>query len=271
MRAVFILLALLSAYALPAISQSDSIALDGNYQGRNLYIQNPFTDGTSGFCVTKVFVNGSPTKDEIQSSAFEIDFKSLDIKMGDPVQIKIRYKTNCKPKVLNPEVLKPKATFEIVEIKLSADGNLEWITKNESGKLNFIVEQFRWNKWVKLGEVEGVGTQTNNNYSYKVAIHSGKNQVRVKQIDYTNQAKLSRSAELTANICNIEFGPVKTSTDINFTCSDTKVPAETMFEVYDQYGNVVKKGNANKINVSDLKKGLYYLNYDNKMGEFNKK
>jgi hypothetical protein len=44
-----------------------------------------------------------------------------------------------------------------------------------------------------------------------------------------------------------------------------------MYEIYDQYGNVVKKGSGNNVNVADLKKGLYYINYDNKTGEFTKK
>lgn len=46
---------------------------------------------------------------------------------------------------------------------------------------------------------------------------------------------------------------------------------ETMYEIYDQYGNIVKKGFGNKVDVSNLPKGGYFLNYDNKMGEFVKK
>ena len=46
---------------------------------------------------------------------------------------------------------------------------------------------------------------------------------------------------------------------------------ETMYEIYDQYGNIVKKGFGSKLDVSNLPKGGYFLNYDNKMGEFVKK
>jgi hypothetical protein len=41
----------------------------------------------------------------------------------------------------------------------------------------------------------------------------------------------------------------------------------TLYEIYDQYGNIVKRGYANRVEVASLKKDLYYLNYDNKMGE----
>jgi hypothetical protein len=43
--------------------------------------------------------------------------------------------------------------------------------------------------------------------------------------------------------------------------------ASTLYEIYDQYGNIVKRGYAASVDVSTLKKDLYYLNYDNKMGE----
>ena len=45
------------------------------------------------------------------------------------------------------------------------------------------------------------------------------------------------------------------------------VSANTLYEIYDQYGNIVKRGYGNSIDVSTLKKDMYYLNYDNKTGE----
>jgi hypothetical protein len=44
-----------------------------------------------------------------------------------------------------------------------------------------------------------------------------------------------------------------------------------MFEIYDQYGNVVKRGYSKSVDVSNLPKGSYYLNFDNTMAEFTKK
>src|SRR3954471_6660023 len=88
------------------ISQSNVIVLEGNYQGKNLYVQNPFGSGGVGFCVTEVKVNGNITTDEIPSSAFEIDMKPHKLNIGDKVEVKIFHKEDCKPKVLNPEVLK---------------------------------------------------------------------------------------------------------------------------------------------------------------------
>lgn len=245
------------------------IVLEGNYQGKNLYVQNPFAGSGVGFCVQEVQVNGNVTTDEIASSAFEIDFRNLQLKLGDKVEVKIIHKDDCKPKVLNPEVLKPKSTFEVTSMAVSSDLTLKWDTKGETGKLTYIVEQFRWNKWVKVGEVDGIGTAAANSYSFKVTPHSGKNQFRVKQIDYTGKPRFSQTVNYLSSAPEVAFAPVKVSREITFTANNS--PAETMYEIYDQYGNIVKRGFASNIDASNLSKGAYYLNYDNKMGEFIKK
>ncbi len=255
--------------SLQAHSQGGVIILEGNYQGKNLYIQNPYGSGGVGFCVTEVFVNGNITTDEIQSSAFEVDFKPHKLNIGDKVEIKIKHKEDCKPKVLNQEVLKPKSTFEVISMSVDKDGTVKWSTKSETGKLTFNVEQFRWNKWVKVGEVDGEGTPVTNNYTFKVQPHSGKNQIRVRQTDYSGQPRLSKPVDLMSDVPDVSFAPVKASKDINFVSNDK--PIETMYEIYDQYGNIVKKGFGSKVDVSNLPKGGYFLNFDNKMGEFVKK
>ena len=83
------------------------ISITGIYQGKNLYVQNPFSSNNVGFCVTEVKVNGNITTDETQSSAFEIDLKAQNLKLQEPVTVVIYHKEGCNPKILNPEVLKP--------------------------------------------------------------------------------------------------------------------------------------------------------------------
>lgn len=255
-----------------AHAQGGVIILEGNYQGKPLYVQNPFVTSGVGFCVTEVKVNGNITTDETNSSAFEIDLKAQKLNIGEKVEVKIFHKADCKPKVLNPEVLKPKSTYEIISISSDKDGTLKWSTKSETGKLPFVIEQFRWNKWVKVGEVEGIGTPSTNEYSFKVSPHSGKNQLRVRQTDYTSQPRPSKAVDFMSDVPEIDYGPQKASKEINFYMKGkSDKPAETMYEVYDQYGNIVKKGFGSKLDVSNLPKGGYFINFDNKMGEFVKK
>ena len=240
------------------------IVLEGHYQGKNLYVQNPFAGSGVGFCTFEVTINGEVTTDEVNSSAFEIDFANFQLTVGDPLIVKIKHKDDCKPKVLNPEVLKPKSTFEIVSMSINNDGGLEWSTTGETGKLTFIVEQFRWNKWIKVGEVDGVGKSSENKYSFKITPHSGENKFRVKQVDYSGKPRYSQASRYLAPIGEISFDPIKVRDDLLFT-------GETLFEIYDSYANIVKKGFGSKIDASNLKKGIYYINYDNKTETFVKK
>jgi len=238
------------------------ITLEGNYQGKNLFVQNPFTGSGVGFCAFEVSINGQVSTDELQSSAFEIDFTPYQLTVGDKVIVTITHKDDCKPKVLNPEVLKSKSTFEVVpnSMKVGMDGTLSWTTKAESGKLNFVVEQYRWNKWVKVGEVEGKGKPAAASYTVKVIPHSGENKFRVKQVDFSPQPRYSDPVKFRAVIPEVTFGPLKADKEIQF--SD-----ETMFEIFDMFGDIVKKGFGKAVEIGALKKGAYYINYDNKTGE----
>jgi hypothetical protein len=94
-----------------------------------------------------------------------------------------------------------------------------------------------------------------------VTPHSGENIYRVKQSDLTKRSRFSEAVTYTNPSVNlVTWGPEKVKSSINFSDS-------TLFEIYDEFGNIVKKGYSKDIDVDDLKRGLYYLNYDNKMGE----
>ncbi len=254
-----LLFCIIITFASISANAVSKIVLEGNYQGKNLYVQNPFTSSGVGFCTFEVTINGQKTTDEINSSAFEIDFENFNISLGTKVIVEIKHKDDCKPKVLNPEVLKPRSTFEVISIKVAKEGVLEWSTKSEIGKLPYIIEQFRWNKWVKVGEIEGKGSAAANNYSYKVVPHFGTNQFRVKQVDASKKPRYSDVAKFRSLSPEITFKVNKT--DISFS-------GETMYEIYDKFGNIAKRGFGNSVDISGLAKGTYCLNYDDKMDTF---
>lgn len=249
-----------------AYTQAGVIVIEGNYQGKNLYIQNPYAGSNVGFCTFEVTVNDETTTDEINTSAFEVDFTAYQIKFGDKVVVKIKHKDDCKPKVLNPEVLKPRSTYEVApgSMKIDKEGNLSWTTTNETSKMLYTVEQFKWNKWVKCAEIMGKGTVQENNYSVKVTPHSGENKFRVKQTDFSDKPRLSEPMKYRAVLPEVTFDKTKIDKQITFSSA-------TAFELYDSYGNIIKKGTDSKVDIATLKKGTYYLNYDYKMDSFVKK
>ena len=256
------LLILLLSISTLVIAQNNetSIIHEGHYQGKNLYVQNPFSGSGVGFCVIAVYVNGDVTTDQVNSSAFEIDFSNLTLKVGSPVTVKIQHKLDCLPKVLNPEVLRPRSTFETISINISEDEVLQWKTSGEQGKLTYIIEQYRWSKWVKAGEVDGDGVPGTHSYDFKISPHSGDNKYRVKQIDYTGKPRISPSTDFNSALAAISIPNPRVKDKLEFT-------GETLYEIYDTYGNLVKKGFGKNIGVTNLKKGLYYINYDSKTGE----
>jgi len=242
---------------------SATLVVEGKYQNKNVYVQNSFNTNGVGFCAQEIKVNGKITTDETNSSAFEIDLASLQLKYGESVTIEIIHKDGCTPKVLNMEDLKPKPTFEVLTMNISPAGLLKWTTKNESGSLPYIIEQFKWNKWIPIGEVDGVGTPETHEYSFQVALHSGENKYRVKQKGLSSVAKYSKDITVKTAVAKPSFVISKGNTGIDFT-------AETGYEVYDVYGVVVKKGFGKQIKTDNLSKGKYYLCYDNTMTEFSK-
>lgn len=238
-----------------------SLSIEGSYQGKNLYVQNPMDDEGFGYCATKVTVNGDILPGGTSMGAFEIDFSIFNIEIGEPVFIVIEHNDGCKPKILNPEVLLPRSTFKVATINVNQNGLLTWKTTDEHGKLPFIIEQFRWNKWVAVGEVQGKGTPSQNSYEFQVTPHSGENTIRVVQIDHSGAKKTSGQVKFTSSVDPVAKSPLKVKNVINF--SSNGKPVETRYEIFDAYGSIVKKGVGSTVNCENLVKGIYYINFDN--------
>ena len=81
------------------------VTLEGHYHGKNLFVQYSFNAEQNRFCTTEIVVNGVVTTDEFSSSEYEIDLKARNLKLGDPVTVKIHHMDGCRIKVLNPEAI----------------------------------------------------------------------------------------------------------------------------------------------------------------------
>lgn len=260
---IFILFISIRVFTLNA----GEIVLKGIYKGENIYVENPYAASGVGYCVYEITVNGFTTTDEINSSFFEIDLSVYGYKFGDQLIIIIKHKDDCKPKVLNSEVLVPLSTCVIQSITIDKNGILKWSTTEERGSLPFVIEQYRWNKWVRLGSVQGKGTNKLNHYSYKVEFHSGLNKFRIKQTGASKKPRYSNTTQINSNISENNFIPgngAKADGQILFSF-------KTRFEIFDYYGKLVKSGTGHDINIENLKAGTYFLNYDNKTETFIKK
>lgn len=248
------------------LAQTQLLSLEGTYQDKNLLVNNsPMPDGF-GFCISKVLVNGEILPAVIQTSHFEIDFKLFHLRKGEQVFVVLEHAIGCQPRFINPEVLLPKSTFECVKIKAQKDGLISWTSKNENAVLDYAVEQFKWGRWVEVGQVKGKGQTTLNNYVFQLTPHSGKNIVRVSQTDNSGKARVSPSTSFISSAAPVSFSPAKVHQNLYFKANGKAI--KTKFEIYDAYGNLLKTGYNNIVDCTNFVSGVYFINYDNKSEKF---
>jgi len=255
---------LILAVLLSVSAFAGTLVVEGTYQQKNVFVVNPVSADGVGFCVYEVRVNDKISSDEVNSQAFEVDLTQYKFKLGDDVVIKIMHKDDCAPRILNPGALEPRPTFEVANIEINSDGLLKWQTSNEQGQLPFLVQQYKWFKWVTVGEVMGEGSSTTNSYNFQTIPTSGLNRFRVVQKAQDGKTKKSPAAEYTNDTAPVQFEYAKKSQQVTFSSS-------TSFEIYDEYGRLVKKGFGSEVDVKSLKKGTHYLSFDSITAEFVKK
>lgn len=261
MRVIFVLiLTILCSF----LASAGTMILEGQYQGKNLYVVNSVSASGVGYCVFEVLVNGDVSSDEWNSPAFEIDLGIYGLVIGDDLVVTIKYKEGCLPKVINPGVLEPQPTFNISEIAISSSGLFTWETEGETGKLPFIIQQFKWNKWVNVGEVMGKGVAGKNKYSFQTTEVSGVNKFRVAQKTGDGDTKNSKNVEYSSSIEPVSVLYDKKQSTLVFT-------RETNYELYNVYGQIVKRGFGSKADLTSLPKNDYYISFDNSTEKFYRK
>ncbi len=247
-----------------AAANGGSIVLEGKYQQKNLFVVNAIASDGVGFCVYEVTVNGEVTSDEVNSKAFEIDLSIYGLKLGDDLVVVIKHKSDCEPRILNASALEPRPTFETAAINIDDNGMLTWETLNEQGKLPFIVQQYKWNKWVNVGEVMGKGTSVKNSYQFQTTQVSGENKFRVVQRGQEEGNRLSPAVEYTSMKSLVTYEYDRKSRKLSFS-------EDTNFELYNEYGQIVKRGFGNSVDLGSFPRGFYYISFDSQTEKFERR
>ncbi|MDX2188824.1 MAG: hypothetical protein SFY32_03080 [Bacteroidota bacterium] len=260
---VYFFITFLSVITLLNITSNaqQTLIVNGAFQGKNLYVQNPFTTNMKDFCSDEVYVNDVKVMSNIKSSAYEIDLSHLA--QNEPVTIKITHKADCKPKILNAQVIRLSSTFQFASF--TVDENLiNWSTKGEKIGDKMFVEQFMYNNWITVKEISAKGSTSNNNYTTDQNHHSGINKYRIKFVEKDGNVFYSKVVEFQSTLPEVTFYPKRVSNKIYLSrLAD--------YEVIDGYGNVIVKGKGKEVVCEQLKEGVYYLNVDNKTEKFLKK
>jgi len=238
---------------------TQEIHLEGIYNGTNLYVLNPSIETDSNlFCVKAVYVNNMQTADPIASNAFEIDFSLLQLKEGEKLNVRILHLSSCKPLIINPNAIKVSTAFSFTTPRIDRKNNeLTWSVEGTIDSNPFLIEQFKWDKWVIVEKIYPGDSITFNNYRHEPIFHSNRNVFRIRHVDKTGFERISREVRFIARVEDVNIISNRVSEWIYFT-------KETQYEIYDEKGFFITEGYGKDIDIRELDKGRYWINFDNK-------
>lgn len=250
---------------LPAFAQDNAgeelseILIEGTYSGSNIYVLNP--SQKEDFCVKKVTINGKPYTFANTSNAFEINLTSCEL--NEFVVVQIMHSPDCQPVIINKDKLKPITEFALSSFTYNKKTKLlTWSPKEMNEENNYELEQLLYGKWIKIKNLGSPSEMISDNYL--PVLLSGMNYFRIKQIDKNNVTLFSSIVSIKSPNRHILLVSDKVKEAIEFT-------DVTHYELYDDNGFFLKRGTAKKINVTDLNKGNYWLNFDGKEIRITKK
>jgi hypothetical protein len=243
-------------------SWANEMILTGSYQGKDLFVQNPYNAITKNFCTEKVFVNDQLLLENPKISAYKVDMSYL--KVDDLVVIRIIYSEGCQPSIVNPQVLKSRQDFQFLTVQTDHN-SITWSAKGETPQGVYFLEQ-KWEnkKWKVIDTIAVKAGMERNTYAIPPAHQKGENTYRIKYLSDKLSSIYSLEMQFTATDNYITFYPYIATIQL-------KLSDSTAYEITDFFGKMVKKGEGTEISVLDLKPGKYYLNIQNRKERFIKK
>lgn len=241
---------------LPLFGSQTSVEthLTGVYQGKTLFIQNPFDPILQTFCVEAVYVNGRKVTMNNRMSAIKLDFEEVDLYA--PLSIRILQKDSCNPIVINPDAISFHSTFSFKEVALS-DSAMVWETSGEKSDGLYVVEKYQSGIWIEERTVASMGRFGGADYSYFPDLDEGGNKYRIKYIFPNGNYLYSNELDFHYYPEPVTFTPKKTSTEI-------RLSRPAAYDIYDGGGSLILSGRGVTIDVSGLPRGDYVVYFDGK-------
>jgi hypothetical protein len=241
--------------------QAGEIVLRGVYQGKNLYVQNPFTADKSRFCTMSVYVNDKLLLSDPKTSSFEINLSFLS--MNQEVVVRIVHADGCKPKIINAVAIKPNDTFQFTSFIVD-ESVVRWNATGESPNSVYYVEKFVNNNWFTIKTVTSTQSAQAGMYAVPVKHPTGITKYRIKHQERDGQIFYSQTLTYNAVQEQVKFYPKNVTNKIYLT-------AEAAYEILDVNGKLLFKGQGKEIDATKLGRGVYYLSIEGRAEKFLKK
>lgn len=240
-------------------SDMEELVVDGKYIGGSLYVLNPSVG--DGFSVQSVLLNGKELPFAQNSNAFEIPFTNCHL--NDYVVVQISYLKGTQPEVINTKSIVKESHFSLPSFIYNKKTKLiAWNHEEMDRTCQYRLEQYLYGKWITVKELGSPDDMISD--TYLPVLLTGTNLFRIKQTDPSEQELTSPVVKLKSPNRRVLLLSAKAKDFIEFT-------AVTHYELYDANGFFIKRGTAQKVNVSDLKKGNYWINFDGKEAMITKK
>ncbi len=234
------------------------IKLTGVWQGKPVYIQNPINESNQ-FCITDIFINGDRLNMDYKRSAIEIDFASFDL--YTPVTINIKHPESCKPNVLNAEAIRFYSAFKFTEVILN-DTTLTWYTRGEKGLGQYTVERLYADSWNAMEELPSKNNFTGSSYSVYPELKEGSNKYRIRY-DMPNSDKYIYSPEQ-----EYVYYPEPLRIYPLTVTDNLYLSRISEYEISTAEGRTILTGKGNKIELTRLRRGEYFITVGERVEKF---
>ena len=230
--------------------------LAGVYQGKTLFIQNPFNKESRQFCVDNIYINEEFVNINYKLSAIKLDFEGYD--MNTPVKIRIVHRdTLCSPTIINPEAVLFHTIFRFTFITLT-DNGLVWHTKGETGTGKFEIEKLKGGVWRDQEIRESLGRYEGAEYTYFPNLEEGANKYRIRY----NFPRGSRVGYLYSWEVEYNHYPEPVEFSPKFAKTKVYLSRSSHYEIYNDGNKLVLEGQGKVIDVTVLRRGRYVIYFN---------
>lgn len=226
--------------------------LAGVYQGKSLFIQNPFHPGQQAFCIQEVYVNNLKVGINSRMSAIKLDFDGMDL--NTPVSIRIIQKDSCELIIINPDAIHFHSAFSFLDLVLT-DSALVWNTFGEKNGAQYLVEKYQSGIWIEEAVKESTGVFEGAKYTYFPKLEVGANKYRIKYLYPSGKHLYSPELDFHFYPEPVTFFPKRATEKLTLSR-----PAD--FQIYDMEGELVLTGRGVTVDVKPLRLGDYVIYFD---------
>lgn len=128
----------------------------------------------------------------------------------------------------------------------------------------FVLQQFKWGKWVDVVRVDGRGGPGERQYSAVMVPIPGENILRLTHLAPDGTLQVKGEARFSAEVPSVEFNYIQKQQKIEFS-------KRTQFEIVDAFGTVVLRGNGEQAVLRYLARGEYFVNFGARSETFKKR